>query len=296
MRLQPRLSVAFVIAAAASWGLVRPAAAQEANPSADGKAEGLPETPAAGLDDKVVLKAGGFVRGTIVVSEPGNEVVILVPGSGEIRIPWGDVERVEQGGVEEDVSPPPLPTPAPEPVAPPPPPDAVVGPRLTIEADDDGVRIYRESGLIGRAATGELVCDPPCDTVIDLSKPGRYYFAGDGIDPSDKFSLRGQRGALTARVDAAPSSLWLGGVIVMTAGIVTTLGGASMFISQAVASGQSNVQTAFDLNITGGIAVGVGAGAIAGGIAMILFSETKVQWLRDGREVELGMSGLAYRF
>jgi hypothetical protein len=48
--------------------------------------------------DEVSLKGGGSMRGTVVVSEPGKSVEIVVAGQAQPRvIPWSEVVDVQKG-------------------------------------------------------------------------------------------------------------------------------------------------------------------------------------------------------
>jgi hypothetical protein len=255
--------------------------------------------------DEVLLKNGGVLRGTVVSLDPGNEVSILVAGSGKPRVvPWGEVANVERGkfapgGAAPPPAAPGYPTPAP--IAPQ---DAAASPdspgvvRLHIEATEPGVKLVEEVsatyGMVGGYgfALQELreVCAAPCDQVIDGRRGQSFFFAGDDIPASDSFTLASYRGDLQASVDAGSVGLAAGGwTLILTGGTAMLLSpvffliGALETTDYDYTTGESTSEPMASWGIpVGGVMLGVGTGMLVGGIVMAAMS---------GTDFELGEGG-----
>ncbi|HZO16881.1 MAG TPA: hypothetical protein VFB62_26575 [Polyangiaceae bacterium] len=225
--------------------------------------------------DEVALQNGGVVKGEIIVMEPGEKVVIKVPGEDEPRtIPWSEVSDVQRGGAQA----------APEEKKAP----AAEEPRkqgrgvvkVHIDSEDPNVYLvqHRVAGsvvtqygtIVGLQSS--TVCHAPCDKVIDASPDDRYTIAGDEIRPSDPFSLHQYEGDVTASVEPSSSVLAGLGSTASVIGGLGLLGG----IFTTVFAYTDIIEDPIAKPVGVGVLVG-GAALLTGGIVMVALSGTDVE-------------------
>jgi hypothetical protein len=228
----------------------RPASMQPPPPAEAPAPEPTPEpapaptetSPASGPDE-VVLKNGGFVRGEVVELLPDDRVVIIPDHSNERRtIPWSEVERVDRGkyGATVEPEPTPIPTALPEPA-----PEAAEPskgqPRVHLNVDGSKtVRLYEISAEISAGGTYgsmygihyRVVCESPCDRVIDGSRGQDFFLGQDTVTASRRFSLTHHTGDLTLNVKPGSKGLRLTGSIFVGLGIGLTIAGIIFTIPQ----------------------------------------------------------------
>jgi hypothetical protein len=272
------LSIALFAGAAAS--LVPRAALAQDEPSPDLGA------------DEVTLKNGGMVRGTVVSVEPGTKVVIVEAGAKDPRtIPWSEVADVERGKYKPSSEE----RPKVEPGA--------AGPgyededeeapakrakkRKTRELGDRGVvRLHVESpepvqiyqnriiggGYVGGyafvAGTTQLVCSSPCGEIVDLREGDDFVVDGDM--PAKSFSLDVTEGDVTATVSPGSTGGRIGGIVMISLGGASMLGGASTLLTGALIDES-------DWMVPGGVMLGAGAAVLVGGIVTLVMTRTTVE-------------------
>jgi hypothetical protein len=232
-------------------------------------------TPQAALGpDEVLLRNGGFVRGTIVEVVPDTRVVILVDGSGERReIPWDEVAEVER-----DKHAPPFAEPTPPPTAAPAD-GPTVGrgrPRVHLELTRDRpVTLFEiDSEIVASGYNASMygmkfrsVCAAPCDAVVDGSR-GQEFFLGTGEGAvwtaSRKFTLAEREGPLDIRVKPGSRALRIIGAVVLGIGIGATIGGGVLAVPKSTRT-------------PGLILLAVGVPGLLAGIPMIVFGRTRYE-------------------
>jgi hypothetical protein len=178
--------------------------------------------------DSVELQNGGLVKGEILVMDPGEKVVIQVPGEDEPRtIPWSEVSDVQRGS---DRPPPPPPKERDEE------PSGKGKVRVHIEADDDdeGVTLteHMRTGtvltpygtIVGVASN--TICSAPCGESVDAKSGKMYTISGEGLTDSAPFGLDQYEGDVTLRVDGGSAALLGWGATVSTFGGLALIGGA----------------------------------------------------------------------
>lgn len=235
--------------------------------------------------DEVTLKNGGVVRGTVVASEPGTSVKIIEMGQKEVRvIPWAQVSDVERGkyaprahaqpgpaGPGYGMMPPPPPQ-----MAPPEPQLGQMGvvrlhidspvPAQLIEHAGTSVGAYGGYGVV--ITQLRPVCMSPCDRVIDGTRGQGFTLTGEFPSPS-LFRFSDMRGDVHMRVEPGSTGRRIGGAW------ATILGG-SVFLTGVIMLPISLGNTTSSLRGSS-IAMTVGGGiALAGGIALLATSGTKV--------------------
>ncbi len=252
-------------------GPIAPAAAPSAAPAPPPVAS---PTAAASLGpDEVLLRNGGFVRGTIVEVVPDTRVVILVDGSGERReIPWDQVAEVERDKHAPVIEP------APPPVAAEP--DVPEGgrgrPRVHLELTRDRpVTLFEiDSEIVASGYNASMygmkfrsVCAAPCDAVVDGSR-GQEFFLGTGEGAiwtaSRKFTLAEREGPLDIRVKPGSRALRIIGAVVLGIGIGASIGGGVLAVPKSTRT-------------PGLILLAVGVPGLLAGIPMIIFARTRYE-------------------
>ncbi len=235
------------------------------------------ETP-----DEVALQNGGLVRGTIIVVDPGEKVVIQVPGEDHARtIPWSEVSDVQRG---EDLDSEEVETDSEAS-------DIVPGKGVVsvrIESADAAPMSLTEHMKTGAVVTpygtiigidSRAICSAPCDQAIDARHQKLYTIDGEGFPSSELFSLAQYEGDVTMRVETGSYGLGTGGTAMASIGVIGLLTGA-VFLPLGVALNESNdpsgVSTGADMRDIGiGTLVG-GAVSLTAGIVMIAQSGTDV--------------------
>lgn len=247
--------------------------------------------------DEVTLKNGGSVRGTVVSSEPGTSVKILVIGDKAPRtIPWSQVTDVERGkfAPKPAATPPgpagpgyggPAATLGGPPGAPPPPPmpEAKLGTfgvvRLHIDSPElvHVVEHAHAGTAYGYSGSGTYavvfdrmtpVCDSPCDKVIDGRSGQKFTLTGE-FPEAGPFVLKDKSGDVKLTVKPGSIGLRVGG------SLSTTLGGTGVLVGLPLLIVGIASTTSDDLAITGGVVTGVSAAVLTGGILMLVNGATK---------------------
>lgn len=227
--------------------------------------------PALGPDE-VLLRDGGFVRGTIVELVPDTRVVILVDGSGERReLAWDQIAEVER---DKHAAAPVEARPA---LAPTQPPRGGPGqphvhleltrprPVTLFEVDSEIVASGYNASMYG--VKFRSVCAAPCDTIVDGSR-GQEFFLGTGEGAvwtaSRKFTLVDREGPLHIRVRPGSRALRIAGAIVLGIGIGAAIGGAVLAVPKSTR--------------TPGLALlAIGGGGLVAGIPMMIFGRTRYE-------------------
>lgn len=245
--------------------------------------------------DEVTLKNGGSIRGTVVTSEPGTSVKVLEIGQREPRvIPWSQVSDVERGKYAPKVTAQPgLAGPgyggAPLPPAPqvPPPPEPKLGTPGVVRLHIDSpapVRLFEVAGVSVGVVGGysasvqhlRPVCGGTCDRVIDGSE-GQSFAVTGAFPAPPAFSLGSYQGDVSLRVQPGSLGRRIGGVTLITLGGLGVLLGAAL-LPLALGDGVLTTPGSTNSSLTHGAAgtLAVGAVALAGGIALVVTSSTKI--------------------
>jgi len=239
--------------------------------------------------DEVSLKNGGSIRGTVVSVEPGTKVVILEFGQKDPRtLTWAEVADVQKGKyapktsdkVEPGAAGPgyKLPPPAEEVEEEPDEKAAVI---VHIDSDEP-VRLVRRGATrvvaigqyFGAFAQHHDVCNSPCGKPIDTTIGHGFFVTGDGVPNSPMFQLKNLGNEVTVDVKAGNRGQRIGGAVMIAVGSVGVVVGALMLpIGALVIEGSLGDQ----LVIGGGASLGIGAGLIGGGIALVVTGRTKVE-------------------
>lgn len=264
-------------------------------------------------EDIVNLKNGGMVRGKILELVPDESVTIESAATGEKRTyPWSDVAGVERG--DQAGGPPAVEAP---------PPARPRGQQFHIELTRDApVQLFEivgetvATGVVSGGGTAIIhgityrpVCRAPCDQPVDGSAGQPFFFGGDGITGSKRFTLTEHGGDVIAKVRPGRRGLRVGGMITLSLGLSTSLIGAILF---PIANIGNDPQ--YDMNglpipgteprpnylpatlvLVGGLAL------LGGGIAMFVLGRTKFSL--ESRGIGLGKrarlhvgAGLTARF
>lgn len=237
--------------------------------------------PTAGAVDTVTLRDGGVIRGTVAEAFPGRHVVVVSASGQRFTFLWDQVADVRYGSQAAGVTTGPAGAPTP-----------MVGPgrpRLHIELSREAtVRLYELTGTImvasnmamgtspGPAMAARPVCMAPCDKVIDATGGQSFFFGGDRVMPSRRFTLLEHEGDMTAVVKPGRPGVFFGGVMLTSLGLAPALSGAVFLGIQRPTMGSS----ADSLHRTGGLLLGLGAGLIVSGIVMIVLGRTRVELYR----------------
>jgi hypothetical protein len=217
--------------------------------------------------DEVTLKSGGFIRGTVVSSEPGVGVRILELGGTEPRlVPWADVADVARGKYAAPVAPP-APSSSPAPPAPPSPPalspDAPGLVRLHIESPEP-LRVYRREYVASaRAHRAEVsfyrhvaLCLSPCDRVLDDRGESEILIEGERVAQAE-LSLDDKQGDYELRVvPGSPEGRTFGAITAAVGGLALLIAGP-LFVAGELNHVRSSDQT------------GPAVGAVAGGVLLV---------------------------
>jgi hypothetical protein len=268
-------------------------------------------------NDQLTLKSGRTLRGTVVSSEPGHPVKILVAGEKKARLfRWPQVRRVEKGkfdpkppAVEPDQPPAPEPAPplAPGPGAPAPaaatpaqPPSEPGVVHLHVESPEP-VEIYRHLDVsAGRAAelsAPTMVCGSPCDVSLDGRKGQEFSVAGIDVNESARFKVTGMTGEQDLAVSPGPSGLHTAGVASTVGGGAVAVGGAGLAILAALQNRTDTETTAngvvlhvtqnySQLETAGLVVLGVGVAAAVVGVVAMAASGTGIHFRRSDSSPE----------
>lgn len=248
---------------------------------------GSTPTPAAAgaWNDIVNLRTGGMVRGQIVEVVPSDSLTVISTATGQSkRFTWAELASFERNGVKTEVAASPA-LPEREVVQPGP-----GAPRLHIELTRPAdLKLYEVTGeiTVNNFATGPSsgsihrpVCVAPCDRVIDGRSGQSFFFNGDGVLKSRKFSLSQRSGDVVARVKPGRPGLRVGGIATMAVG-GAGLGTAALLLLLTPRStlGQDDGRSLSNRNnLPATVMLIGGALAVAGGLDMLLLSSTRIKW------------------
>jgi hypothetical protein len=254
----------------AAVGLAAPQPSAAA-PAASSAASAAPATLG---PDEVLLRDGGFVRGTLIEVDPGQRVVI-VPADGAPReISWSEILRVERGKHADG-----SPTTAAE-TAP-----ATGRPRVHLEVSaGKSVQLYeidgeaRARGTAGPAygMSYRSVCRSPCGVIVDGTRGQDFFLARDLVTASRRFKLDQSRGDVVLRVRAGSRALRILGGVALGLGVAGAVAGALFTIGDGT-------------RVAGYALLGAGGAGIAAGVPMIVFGRTR--WELVGSRSATGRAG-----
>lgn len=127
------------------------------------------------------------------------------------------------------------------------------------------------------------VCGAPCGQIIDGRRGQSFFFNGDGVIKSQKFTLSGRSGDIVARVKPGRAALRVGGVAVMILGGIGL--GTSGFLFLTADRGLTSYDDMGrplprpEPSYLPATAVLISGAVVAvGGLVMVLLSRTRVQW------------------
>lgn len=250
------------------------------------------EQPAAA--DTVNLKNGGMIRGQLVEVVPDVSVTIVSAASGERKtFPWAEVAGIERAS-DTPAAPVSEPEPAPAPVQ-----ERPAGPRLHIEptrpARVDLFEITAEVVASGynttvRGIAYRPVCTSPCDDIIDGTRGQSFFFGGDGVTTSQRFTLSGYSGDVVASVKPGRRGLRVGGLIAASFGAAGVITGGTLFAVANIGNTRTTVDemgglvtTTTKPNYTPATAILVtGAALLVGGIVMYVLGRTTFKLSQRG--------------
>jgi hypothetical protein len=264
--------------------------------------------------DEVTLKSGGSIRGTVVVSEPGKSVKIVVAGEAQPRVvPWSEVDQVQKGKyVTVSVAPdPPAPSAPPPPPRPPPPPpglklgdpgvvrvhiDSPVPVKLihqydvlypVVESWVDGLGNIVSRGAMAPGTERDVLCTSPCDR---LTSERDLHIAGKGFPSSPSFDFAGLSGDVTVHVRPGNSAAYGSGIAAMVVGSLAAVAGAIVLPLNEANGKTTDRNTGVTVKVPDstlraagiGLVVG-GVVAVVGGVGLYLVGRTRVKIDADAR-------------
>jgi hypothetical protein len=160
---------------------------------------------------------------------------------------------------------------------------------LHLDSSDQEATVFQNTGssaFVGYAYRGAFVgqidfwnriCRAPCDQPVDSN--GTYSIRGNGIVPSAPFSL--PRGAVRVNAQVGHVGPRIGGLMLTALGGGTLVGGTTLLgisaLFSSLSTDSSLGNTTKSYNIAGGVMLGIGAAALAGGIVLLVKSRTRVQ-------------------
>ena len=169
------------------------------------------------------------------------------------------------------------------------PPPANLNTTLHLESNDREATLFQNTGssaFVGYAYRGAFVgqidfwnrvCRAPCDQPVDSN--GSYSIRGNGIVPSAPFTL--PTGPVRVNVQAGHVGPRIGGLMLTALGGGTLLSGGLLLafgsLFSELDSGSGSAFNSRSYYIAGGVLLGAGAAALAGGIVLLVKSRTRVQ-------------------
>lgn len=253
-----------------------------------------PTAAAPARSDVVNLKNGGMVRGQIVEVLPGDALTVVSTADGaRKRFGWAELASYERDGVKTEV--PTAPAVAAVQYIPPENIQAGLGmPRLHIELTRPAdLKLYEVTGEItvinyrtgfSSGTTSSPVCVAPCDRVIDGRSGQSFFFNGDGVLKSKKFTLTEHSGDIVARVTPGRPARRVGGIIGLALG-GAGLGTAAFLYWSAKRNAdwdndfRGDSAPRVEPNFTPATALLISSAIVAaGGLVMLLLSGTRVSW------------------
>jgi hypothetical protein len=230
--------------------------------------------------ETVTLRDGSVFRGELVEKIPGDHVTIKL-ATGEIKVfRWADIVDTPQHGVSTG--------------------GAGGTQSLEMTSDRPGTELYRiEGGATGIGWVGgrslamtiasfSRVCSAPCKTMVDPN--ATYFVAGDGITPSDRFTLAPKPHTLHLKVNAGSASQRSWGWVSSSLGLTGMIVGGTFILlgslmspdpSKSIYQGdpqglQRDQDRADTFKTIGYVSLGFGAGFLALGIVLVATSGTDV--------------------
>lgn len=158
--------------------------------------------------ETISLKDGSVYRGELVEKIPGDHLTLKL-ATGEIKsFRWADLV------VDNRQAP------------------IAGGQVVEMTSDKPGTDLYRYEGAPTSYGivleTYQRICSTPCKTAVDPT--ARYFVAGDGVTPSDRFSLRPRPGPIHLRVAAGSASQRGWGWTTASLGTTALVVGLTLFI------------------------------------------------------------------
>jgi|GEM_PF-2129646 len=217
-------------------------------------------------DDVVYLKSGGFVRGTVQQYEPAGAVVVLLADGSLQTLEPSQVDRVAIGGGKATAQPPARREPS------------ATETRVHLVRADGGssdIALMRRTGAAFVSGTGGSAsgvswatsCTAPCGRLIDTN--GAYFINGVNKGPvlaSKALNLHEYAsGDVTLEVSGGRAGLWIGGVLLVSAGTVAASISPVWFVARD------------DGMATGVTLAAAGTGALVSGIIMMVRGRHRVK-------------------
>ena len=222
----------------------------------------------------VTLRDGRILSGTIVQVASGQQVILDTPDGQRHIIPWDQVADLRYAA----------PTAIATPIA------AGPGrPSLHIELTRPGsIRLYEVSnqilvapsmnwGSYAQAQQAVALCTAPCDRTIDASRGQSYFFAGDRITPSRRFTLDEHDGPMLARVRPGRIGVLAGGILFTSFSAAPLISGT---LYLALSSHNQDTTSGHRTRNAGITLTAVGVGMLVTGIVMLALGRTRVELYR----------------
>lgn len=250
--------------------------------------------------DVVELRNGGLLRGSILEVLPDDSLTIVSATTGERKtFQWSEIGSYERGGARTDVAP----RTAPKPARPEPPPEPETGPgspRLHIETSRPvNLQVYQVMSEMVASGPGitmvgmayRPVCTNPCDKVLDGSQGHTFFFGGDGMTASRRFTLSAHSGDLTAQVKPGRKGLFIGGIILASVSPAAMAGGAAWMLTENLTATRTVIdpmtgeftEVKGNPNYTGGaVLIAIGGAMLVGGIVMAVLGRTRFKLVPRG--------------
>ena len=149
---------------------------------------------------------------------------------------------------------------------------ALGAPRLRIESDFP-ITLHEVEPFLGDA----IVCQAPCDRIIDGRAGEEFYFAGDEIPASRSFALAEKSGDVVAAVHKGNHALLATGHALLAPAILHLVAGAVLVPFLAL---EHDPSTALDLQYATGATIGLGAALLVTSIVMIVEGRTTYRFAR----------------
>ncbi len=214
----------------------------------------------------LTLRDGGVIRGTIAEVFPGRQVTIVSAAGARHSFPWSEVADLRYAAAA---------------------PALTMGPgrpHLHIESSKPRrIRLFEvaNTGLVVGPTWGHHqpaqqarpVCASPCDQVIDGSQGQSFFFGGEGVTPSRRFTFDEHDGPMLARVKPGRPGVLVGGVLFTSMSIAPLISG-TIFLS--LSEGPTGART----RNAGAVLSAAGVGMLVSGIIMIALGRTRVELYR----------------
>jgi hypothetical protein len=154
--------------------------------------------------------------------------------------------------------------------------------RVHLESNDPGLQLIgAEVSKLEPAADGTfqslgpstILCRAPCDTYVD-ARVGQFLHVESASTPASQlFQLYDQEGDVTLRVAPGNGPMAVSGAVFSVVGILGVLTGGVVLL----VGGLSDSGSASDLMVGGGVATGISAAMLGGGIGLAVGGTTDVE-------------------